>query len=49
MTQAVIMIGLRPIRSLSQPKKTKLGMMISSAVATRKLDVAPSTFAIFSR
>src|SRR3546814_4109391 len=41
----VMMIGLRPILSLSQPKKTKVGVEMMSAMTSRLLAVAPSTLA----
>jgi hypothetical protein len=43
------MIGLRPILSLSQPKKMKKGVPIASAIAISMLVVAPSTLSVFSR
>jgi hypothetical protein len=44
-----MMIGLRPIRSDSEPKNRKNGVPIRSAIAIRMLDVAPSTFSVCVR
>ena len=44
-----MMIGLRPILSDSEPKKTKNGVPISSATAIMMLAVAPSTLSVCVR
>ena len=44
-----MMIGLRPIRSDSEPKKRKNGVPISSATAIMMLALLPSTFSVCVR
>jgi len=43
------MIGLRPILSDSQPKRTKNGVPIASATAMTMFDVVPSSFRVWVR